>query len=126
MLNKLLLPRLKAKFPEQDIRVSADTPPVITIKAISADFGDIEIRDDEEEVTICYGRLTHEHIGVMYENVGTAAWAEDIVSAVVETLEGVIAERTEIWVEPDRASGAQDRGTRSGEVFVWSGRKVNP
>ena len=44
----------------------SDTPPIVRIAAKSADFGDIEITDDTEEMSISFGRLTHQHVGAVH------------------------------------------------------------
>ena len=60
-LSDNLIPKLLASFPDRDLRLHQGNQPVATFPAAHPEVGDLQISDDEDELTISVGSLTHGH-----------------------------------------------------------------
>lgn len=127
MISQVLLARLKERFPER-IDASSELPPnphgpppVAWFPATSSDFGDVEVYDHVDEVTILLGNFTHIHIGCYKEHLSFVEKEEMIVTDTVDFLSRLFADEIECmsrwW-----GGSCGPRGSFKGEVFVWSGR----
>ena len=121
MIASILIPQLKARFPNRGLRVSGDNPPIVTFPAIDFEIGDIEIHDDGDEATLHLVNFTHKHFGNYDNHSPLAVREQKIVDEVMDTLELVFAGKIE-FLGTRWSGGLGPRGSGKGKVFVWSGR----
>lgn len=120
MICDLMIAQLQARFPDRGLRITDDTPPIMIFPAIHPDVGDIEVHDDDDEVTVFIGSITHGHFGNYDEGLARLQRDQLIVDAVIAQLELIFSEKTELY-RTSWGGGWGPRGTGTGEVFVWSG-----
>ncbi|MGH7976345.1 MAG: hypothetical protein ACREC8_06750, partial [Limisphaerales bacterium] len=133
MIFNYLIPKLEENFPNRGLRI--ETAPVkrIVFPAAHSDFGDIEIHDDGDEVTIYAGNFTHGHFSNYDENLSEEQKAEKISAEVVKLLKDVFADKVVFWGSHTAGGGWGARenpeklkpffkslGSRNKE-YVWSG-----
>ena len=127
VISQILRPCLEKHFP--NVIESASEGPLLLgnsrlvarCPAVSSEFGDVEIYDDGDEVTIFLGDFTHIHIGCYEEQLSPAEKEEMIVQQTMDFLSRLFADKIECWKQW-WGGGCGPRGSRSGFVFVWSGR----
>jgi len=64
MIFDYLLPMLEERFPNQGNLVASAEEPTIVFEPQFHDFGDVEIVDDGDEITLFAGRFAHDHFSV--------------------------------------------------------------
>ncbi len=124
MLAEVFIPKLRAKFPDRGLIVG--TKPCARFPATHADFGDILIHDDGEELTLEAGRFTHGHFSNWDASLPLEQRAESIVNAVIDFLELAFADGYVFWGSHDKSGGwhlrdAEPSARFIGPAFVWSG-----
>lgn len=125
-LSEKLIPRLRARFPDRGLRVHGGTQPVASFTAAHPEVGDLRIDDDNDELTITVGRLTHGHFSPKDYRLPSQEKAEDLIDRVMEFLHQVFDDRIEFWND-GKAGGWHARGGNpmglwpNRRRFVWSG-----
>jgi hypothetical protein len=125
-LSEKLIPRLFARFPDRGMRVHEGKQPVATFPAAHPDVGDLRIDDDDDELTITVGELTHGHFTPRNYRTPSQEKEEDLIERVLEFLDDIFANQIEFWTA-DGAGGWHARGGKplgqwaDRRRFVWSG-----
>jgi hypothetical protein len=112
-LSEKLIPRLLARFPNRGLRVHEGTQPAASFPAAHPEVGDLRIDDDDDELTISVGELTHGHFTPKDYQLPSQEKEEDLIERVLEFLDQVFDDRIEFWTE-GKAGGWRARG---GKVF---------
>jgi hypothetical protein len=125
-LSQKLIPRLLARFPDRGIRVHEGTQPVASFPAAHPEVGDLLIDDDDEELTISVGELTHGHFIPRDYRLLSQEKDEDLIERVIEFLDQIFDDRIEFWTEGKAGGWHARRETPLGRWpnrrrFVWSG-----
>jgi hypothetical protein len=130
-LSEKLLQKLHSRFADRGLIVYDGKRPVALFPAIHDDVGDIQIWDDDHELTVYVGSL-HGHFPNYNDKLTLDAREERMVDDVLAFLEDVFAERIEFWAEGDRMGGWHERGKtnpfgrRNAQRYVWSGPLNEP
>jgi hypothetical protein len=137
MLASHLAKKIIEAFPTLSYERSEDGR-VIIITGPCAEVGNIEIQDDEYELTVFVGNFTHWHVGCYEEGYSELEKAEYIASRVVEFLSDLFSDKIVMWGSHSGGGGFYNReeapqksksgwfgfGGKDGErsEWVWSGR----
>ena len=108
MLSKVVTSYLEERIPK---RIEVVAPgeartPFIRIKTSESDFGDIELYDDEDEVTIYFGRFTHSHFS-NYDDIPVEEKEAHIAEDVYEVLRATLDDELEFWGSHQGSGGFQ-------------------
>jgi hypothetical protein len=131
MITDRLIPRLKERFPNQGMTFGLPPKPSVVIAPAHPDFGDVQIFDEGEELTLVVVRFTHDHFsGCMSQSVDEAE--QYIVDDVIEFLERLFADQIVMWGTHRGGGGWRIRESsaiaqipdRNAPLFVWSGPLV--
>ena len=127
-LSQKLIPRLLSRFPDRGIRLHQGKQPVASFPATHSDVGDLRIDDDDGELTISVGQLTHGHFLPTNYQDPVEKREEEIIDRVIEFLDEVFRDEVEFWSSGDgKMGGWHSRGKdpivrRPGvRRYVWSG-----
>lgn len=123
-ITEHLVPKLQARFAGRPMRLSDGHPVVVVFPAAHPDFGDIEVEDSGNELTITFGRFTHCHIDNYDSHISASERAERIAEECVSLLEEVFADRVEFFGSHRDGGGftAEVGGAAPDtSVFRWSG-----
>lgn len=125
-LSEKLIPRLLERFPGRGLRIHDGKQPVATFPAAHPDVGDLTIDDDDVELTIAVGQLTHGHFSPWNENAPQNEREEEVIAHVLTFLDAVFADQMVFW-SADKAGGWHARGDKptvrrpGTRMFTWSG-----
>jgi hypothetical protein len=124
-LSQKLIPRLLARFGTLGVRIHDGKQPVATFPAAHADVGDLNIFDDEMELMVDVGNLTHGHFLPRNHEAPQEEREEEVIEQVMAFLDAVFDDQIEFW-RSDIAGGWHSRG--GGEPigpnarrYTWSG-----
>jgi hypothetical protein len=125
-LSEKLIPRLLARFPNRGLRVHEGTQPIASFPAAHPEVGDLLIDDDDEELTISVGELTHGHFIPNDYRLASQEKDEDLIERVMQFLDQIFDDRIEFWTEGKAGGWHVRRGKPIGHWpnrrrFVWSG-----
>jgi hypothetical protein len=138
MLSKVVTEYLDERLPGQFEKIAPQEgfAPFIRFKPKWPDFGDIDLHDDVEEVTIVFGRFTHSHYG-NYQDISREEKELHIAENVFAVLKATFDDELEFFGSHEGSGGfqgvdyveEQDRGMlsrifgrRNSETFYrWSG-----
>jgi hypothetical protein len=125
-LSQKLVPRLLACFPNRGLRIHEGTQPVASFPAAHPEVGDLLIDDDDDELTISVGQLTHGHFTPKNYQLPSQEKEEDLIERVMEFLDQVFDDRIEFWTAGKaggwHARGGEPIGPWTNRLrFVWSG-----
>jgi hypothetical protein len=71
-LGLAFIQAVRDRFADREFAMSDSENPIVVFNAQSADFGSIEVDDDNEELTIHFGEFTHQHFDCWKKD-----WLED-------------------------------------------------
>ncbi|MFT3986206.1 hypothetical protein [Aestuariivirga sp.] len=93
---------------------------LVTFPAMNPETGPVIVDDDEEELTIFFGSITHIHVGNDDEGIAADERIRRIVARATDTLADFFEGRTEVC---QRSWGGSyvPKGTGKGKIFRWSG-----
>ena len=129
-LSQKLIPRLLARFPGRGVCLHQSRQPVVAFPAAHPEVGDLQIHDDEEELTISVGQLTQD---TSRRTTTRRLWkrgGEEIINRVMELLDAVFNDRMEFW-RTGKRGGWTPRGDDlimrrlDARRYVWSGPVAN-
>ncbi len=133
----MLFERLKSKFeemfPERKFEVKSTPNKTITIKPDYYEFGEVEIIDDGNELTLIAGNFTHGHFSC-YENISDEEKENQIVESAIDFLEAMFNDKVIFWGTHKGMGGwhridfdANFKEESGKEQYFWSGpvRKSN-
>lgn len=132
MIFDYLIPELKGHFPNRGLRVETSPEVRVIFPAAHPEFGNIEICDDDDEVTIYTGHFTHGHFSNYKKNLSEEEKSKKIAENVVGFLKDVFADQIVFWGS-HRGSGGWFKRDEPGKSFrtgifgkprskfVWSG-----
>jgi hypothetical protein len=147
MIYETLIPALRKAFPESELRTSVPPDPVATFPARHPEVGDVSIWDDDVEVTVSIGEITHGHFSPDDPALKPLEVAERVTQDVVAFLSKLFLDEVIVWKSPDGQSGGwrvlHEDGSDSVVVeagaerelslmdskdvtYVWSGPIQNP
>ena len=108
MLSQLVTSYLKDRMPEriEEIENGEKRTPFIRINAAGSDFGDIDLYDDGDEVTIYFGRFTHSHFS-NYDEIPLEEKEHLIAEDVYEVLKATFEDKVEFWGSHQGSGGFQ-------------------
>ena len=133
MIFNYLIPKLKEHFPNRGLRVENLPEARVIFPCMNPEFGDIEIHDDGDELTVYAGNFTHGHFSNYDEKLSKEQKAEQIAEDVVEFLKNLFADQIVFWGSHSGGGGWSKRGQRSKlsllsklllvhkKEYVWSG-----
>ena len=116
MITDRLIPKLKARFPDQPWKMGGANGRLASLSAPHPEVGDLELYDDGGEVIVVIGKFTHEHFGSL----------ED----AMVFLEKLFADRIEFFgtgsrggyrPRKERARGVVSKFLFGSKTYVWSG-----
>jgi hypothetical protein len=96
-LSDKLIPKLLACFPDRDLRLHQGNQPVASFPEAHPEVGDLQIYDDEDELTISVGSLTHGHFSPNNYQEPLEKREEDVINRVMEFLDAVFKDQVEFW-----------------------------
>jgi hypothetical protein len=129
MLLEKMKNKLSSEFPSVDFTVDSEKR-FISIPSGNKDFGDIEILDDQDELTICVGKFTHWHAGCYDDNLKEAQKEDAIIENVTEFLRALFSDEIVVWGNQLGGGGFChiDKDCKSRSIlglkrnrWVWSG-----
>lgn len=108
MLSEVVTSYLKEHIPEriEEVPPGEERLPFIRIKATVTDFGDIELYDDGDEVTVFFGRFTHSHFS-NYDEIPRDEKESLIAEDVYEVLKATLEDELEFWGSHHGSGGYQ-------------------
>ncbi len=130
MILEAFMEKLREQLPGVVWSLASDAAPTVVFPAISEDFGDIDVTEQDGELTVNFGRFTHSHF-CCYDNELTETQKADLIAAdTVACLADVFADRLEFYGSHSGIGGFRRRGTQGAlsrlivgrESRVWSGR----
>jgi len=101
-LSQKLIPRLLARFPGRSVCLHQGRQPVATFPAAHPEVGELQIHDDEEELTIYVGQLTHGHFSPNNYQEPLQKREEEVINRVMEFLDAVFNDQVEFWSAGNR------------------------
>jgi hypothetical protein len=125
-LSEKLIPRLLARFPGRGVRLHQGKCPVASFPAVHPEVGDLQIHDDDEELTILVGLLTHGHFSPSNYQEPSEKRDEEVIDRVMEFLDAVFKDQIEFW-SAGKVGGWRPRQEESLvrrpdlRRYVWSG-----
>ena len=126
MLTEKLIPCLREKFPNRNIRFGTPPEPVAIFPAIHPDVGDVKIHDDGDELTLIAGNFTHGHFSNYDSSLMKAEKEQEIVEQILEFLERLFDDQIVMFGSHRGRGGWYDRGEAAMNdanepAYVWSG-----
>lgn len=96
MLFEKLKSRFEEMFPEREFEVKNTPNKTIIIKPEYPEFGNVEIIDDGDELTLIAGNFTHGHFSC-YENLPDEEKEEEIIENTIEFLQAMFKNNVVFW-----------------------------
>jgi hypothetical protein len=130
-LSRHLIPVLLARFSDRGICLHHGKQPVASFPAAHPEVGDLQIYDDEEELTVSVGQLTHGHFAPRNDQQPLEKREEEVVGRVIEFLDAVFDDRIAFW-SSGKAGGWYPRAEvpvvrrPSARTYTWSGPLAKP
>jgi hypothetical protein len=130
MIRDLLIPAVNGVFSHLQFRISPSSNPIISISSGSAEIGDLQIYDDEDEATIVITGIAHGHFNVYDEKLNSEEKKQIITEDVISFLAALFSDRVVLYRTPSRDIGgwtviehgfADIEFVAGREYFVWSG-----
>ena len=136
MIREVMLPELRARFPNRGLRVGESLNQIAVFPAAHGEVGDLEIWEDGDEATIYIGRITHGHFESDDRTLAAVDSAKCITDGVVEFLEMLFADRVLIhksrtdgsdgWEVFESEDFSEARLKATDRTYLWSGPIKNP
>lgn len=133
MIFDYLIPKLEKVFPNRGLKVDKSEGHAV-FPAIHPSFGDLEIHDDGEEITIYAGNFTHGHFSNYEDGLSPEEAAKKISERVIAFLEATFADKMVFWGSNTGAGGWGELSDSLKRIFenhgvtadfkkkyVWSG-----
>lgn len=104
----------------------------VFIRAAHPDVGDVEIRDDEGELTVHIGAITHSHFSSYGDEMPEDASADEIAEAVASFLGSLLSDRVVLWSHQGAGGlrvfkdGEPIEFERDVQNYLWSGPIEKP
>src|SRR5262249_59340172 len=104
-LAEVLIPKLQQRFSHHGMRVAAS--PCAVFPPMYAEFGEIQIYDDGDELTVVAGNFTHGHFSNYDNDLSAQQKADVITDSVVQFLEETFTDKIVFWGSHKGAGGWQ-------------------
>ena len=137
MLSQLLLPVLRARFPDRGLVAGEPPEPLRTFPGIHPGIRGVSIYDDGDELTVRVDDLTHGHFAEYTEGLSEPEREQCIVDSSVEFLDALFADKVVVWGQqhmggwyrPEWGDAGRNSVVQIGgaagngrvQEFVWSG-----
>jgi hypothetical protein len=125
-MSDKLIPKLLACFPGRGLRLHQGQQPVASFPAAHPEVGDLQIYDDDDELTISVGSVTHGHFSPNNYQEPIEKRQEEVINRVMEFLDAVFKDQVEFW-SVGKMGGWNPRGqepvlrSSDARTYVWSG-----
>jgi hypothetical protein len=130
-IRDILVPALKAAFPNSGMRIGAPPEPVAVFPAACPEVGDVQIYDDGDAATVVLENVTHHHANA-YETISAGERAQWVTAEVVAFLRALFDDRVFLWSRDQGKGGGGWQQPYEGtipndvpddaDLFVWSRR----
>ena len=133
MLSNVVTAYFESRIPERIERVEADEDrsPFLRIVASESDFGDLELYDDGDEVTIVFGRFTHSHFSNYEDDLSLSEKEDRIAEDVFGVISATLDDELEFWGSHQGSGGYRgvDYANRNRDTFLfrflrWKSKKT--
>jgi hypothetical protein len=130
MLSSLLLPALRARFPDRGLVPGEPPDAVAVFPGTHPGIRGVSVFDDGHELTVVVDDLTHGHFAEYDEAVPEAERERRIVGAVIDFLDDLFGDRVAVWGQHNVGGGwyridLGGTGAPAGvPEFVWSGLRA--
>lgn len=114
VVTRIFEERLPGSF--ECVVPSEDDQAFLRIPAAKGDFGEIDLYDDGDEVTIVFGRFTHSHYNC-YEDLPPEAKEARIAEEVFAVVNDTFHDRIEFWDSHQGSGGYRPVG--EGAKNLW-------
>lgn len=104
-ISDLLIPALRERFADRGMRSGSSDTEIAVFPAAHPEVGDLAIWDEEDEVTLGIGTITHGHFNPYDESLSSEAVAKSVTDEVLEFLEALFADRVVLSKSRDGRSG---------------------
>ena len=130
MILTALIDKLEHKLPDCKWRLEGSETPRLVFPAVSENFGDIEVAEEDDELVIYFGRFTHAHFSYYENDLGQADKVALIASNAFACLADVFADRLEFYGSSSGSGGFRQRGSQAPlpsrivdrTTHIWSGQ----
>lgn len=129
MICNHLLPAIKKEFAGWEIQFNTPPHPIATFPARQKAVGNLLIRDDGTEVTICVENITHGHFSCYDKALTQGEREKQITEDVLDFLKALLSDNVLLFTSQDRRRGGWFRIDLGGMpiesqpdclYFLWS------
>lgn len=129
-LISVLVPKLMTRFPNREILLGVAPGADVVFRAENPVVGNVEIRDDGDELTVTIGGFTHRHFACYAGGLSEADKAHAVTDEVVAYLDDLFSDRIEFYGSKCGGGARHRDGTTRGffsklffgrKTYVWSG-----
>ena len=125
-LTTYLIPKLRTHFPADSFRLGTAPDAVAVFPAIHPEFGDVEIIDDGDELTVVLGKFTHSHFNCYEDNLSETDKSQKIVTELIKFLQDVFSDQVVFYGTQGVGGGCFSKERKPPEnirskCYVWSG-----
>ena len=126
-ISSLLIDQIPTRLPGVSFRAGNTPDAVVVFPAAHPDFGNVEIYDDGDELTVYVGNFTHSHFS-NYSDASDAEKAKEIVDSTISFLSDIFKDHLVFWGSHNSRGGGLRRDelpnpgfSTKGPLYVWSG-----
>jgi len=123
MITERLIRHIQDRFPHLPVKFAAPPDPIAVFPAAHPDVGDIEIFDDDDEITVYLGKFTHTHL---FHDLSSDQSQDQAVKDIGNFLERILKDEIVLWGSHQSSGGFHPRGSPPSKLarppfYVWSG-----
>ena len=96
-LSLALRPLVLERFANRNASAYPRLAPFVSFPPVWSDFGDVELHDDLDEVTIYFGTFAHVHVSCFDDQMTAEQQVAQIADRVLTYLDDTFADRLEFW-----------------------------
>jgi len=126
-ISSLLIDQLPKRLPDVSFRIGSIPDAVVVFPAAHPGFGDVEVYDDGDELTVNIGNFTHSHFS-NYSDASDVEKAKEIVESTLSFLSDIFKDHLVFWGSHKSGGGGFHRDEApnrvlppDGSLYVWSG-----
>ncbi len=128
MLLDAVIKKIELDLPSLNFIVNQEKH-IIVIPPIHEEFGNIEIDNDNHEVTLYIGKFTHCHFGCSKEDLSDKEKAEEVAEDVIEFLSDIFDKKVVMYGSHNGGGGCEYRDEQETDEsrldtrqwWLWSG-----
>ena len=111
MILDYFIDGFRARFPERELVVPM-AGSIAVVPAAHVDVGDIEVRDDSDELIVTVGEITHSHFACYDNLLSTEVKQQHVANAVLDFMDDIFSNRIEFWGRDTDGGGWRIRSKR--------------